>query len=110
MATRLLSARSRKPRRGIPVLLREFGFKSDRKKEQQKAQKEQAEAARNLAASAVTNNVAQGLKWYREATSLDPDNLAGWLGFGDAAMLAGMLREADQGFLKYLELARMAGN
>jgi hypothetical protein len=82
----------------------------DRKKEQQKAQKEQAEAARNLAASAVTNNVAQGLKWYREATSLDPDNLAGWLGFGDAAMLAGMLREADQGFLKYLELARMAGN
>jgi tetratricopeptide (TPR) repeat protein len=82
----------------------------NRKKEQQKAEKEQAEAARNLAASAVTNSVAQGLKWYREATSLDADNMGGWLGLGDAAMLAGTLQEADQGFLKYLELARRAGD
>jgi hypothetical protein len=46
---------------------REFGCKSfeNRKKEQQKAQREQAEAARNLAASAMTNSVAEGLKWYR---------------------------------------------
>jgi hypothetical protein len=56
----------------------------NRKKEQQKAQQEQAEAARNLAASAIINSVAEGLKWYREATSLDPDNMAGWLGLGDA--------------------------
>jgi hypothetical protein len=50
----------------------------DRKKEQQKARQEQAEAARNLAASAITNSVMEGLKWYREATSLDPDNMARW--------------------------------
>jgi tetratricopeptide (TPR) repeat protein len=82
----------------------------DRKKEQQRAQKEQAEAARNLAASAVTNSVAQGLKWYREATSLDPDNMEGWFGLGDAAMLVGILQDADRGFLKYIELARRARN
>ena len=80
----------------------------NRKKEQQKAQQEQAEAARNLAASAITNSVAEGLKWYREATSLDPDNMAGWVELGDAAMAAGTLREADAAFLKYIELARRA--
>jgi tetratricopeptide (TPR) repeat protein len=78
----------------------------NQKREQQKAQQEQAEAARNLAASAITNSVAQGLKWYREATSLDPDNMAGWVGLGDAAMTAGTLQEADAGFLRYIELAR----
>jgi tetratricopeptide (TPR) repeat protein len=54
--------------------------------------------------------VAQGLKWYREAASLDPDNMAGWLGFGDAAMTAGTLLEADAAFLEYLELARRTGD
>jgi len=80
----------------------------NRKKDVQRAQKEQAEAARNLAASAVVNNVAQALKWYREATSLDPDNMAGWLGLGDAAVAAGLLDEADLGFLKYISLAKVA--
>jgi len=80
----------------------------NRKKEQQNAQRDQAEAARNIAAGAVTNSVVEGLKWYRDATSLDPDNMAGWLGLGDAAMAAGTLQEADQGFLKYIELARRA--
>ena len=78
----------------------------NRKKEQQKAQQEQAEAARYLAASAITNSVAEGLKWYREATSLDTDNMAGWVELGDAAMAAGTLREADAAFLRYIELAR----
>jgi tetratricopeptide (TPR) repeat protein len=82
----------------------------DRKKERRKAQQEQAEAARNLAASAVTNSVADGLKWYREATDLDPDNMAGWGGLGDAAVAAGTLKEADAAFLKYIELARRARN
>jgi len=79
----------------------------DRKKEQQKAQKEQAEAARNLAASAVTNNVAQGLSWYREATALDPDNMAGWLGLGDAALIGGTLEESARAFRQYILLARL---
>jgi hypothetical protein len=78
----------------------------DRKKEQQKALQEQAEAARNLAASAITSSVALGLKWYREATSLDPDNMAGWIELGNAAMVAGALEEADAAFVKYVELAR----
>ncbi len=82
----------------------------NRKKERQKAQQEQAEAARNLAASAVMNSVAEGLKWYREATDLDPDNMEGWVGLGDAAVAAGTLKEADAAFLKYIELARRAGN
>ena len=82
------------------------GDLENRKKEQQKAQKEQAEAARNLAASAVTNNVAQGLKWYREATALDPDNMAGWFGLGEAAQIAGTLEESGQAFRQYISLAR----
>jgi tetratricopeptide (TPR) repeat protein len=78
----------------------------NRKKERQKALQEQAEAARNLAASAITNSVAQGLKWYREAVSLDSDNTAGWIGLGDAAVVAGTLQEAHAAFLKHIELAR----
>src|SRR5439155_22863119 len=58
----------------------------NREKEQTKARQEQADAARNLAASAVTNNVAEGLSWYRKAIALDANNMAGWLGYGYAAL------------------------
>src|SRR5262249_36393367 len=78
----------------------------NREKEQNKARQEQADAARNLAASAVTNNVAEGLSWYRKATALDPDNMTGWLGLGNAALIGGTLQEADQAFHRYVELAR----
>src|SRR5262249_8266677 len=82
----------------------------NREKEQHKARQEQADAARNLAASAVTNNIAEGLSWYRKATALDPDNMAGWLGLGYAALTGGTLRESEQAFQRYLELARRRGN
>jgi tetratricopeptide (TPR) repeat protein len=82
----------------------------DREKEQNKARQEQADAARNLAASTVTNNIAEGLSWYRKATILDPDNTAGWRGLGDAALAGGNLLESDQAFHRYLELAHRAGN
>lgn len=82
----------------------------NREKEQSKAQREQADAARNLAASAVTNNVAEGLSWYKKATALDPDNMAGWLGVGDAARAGGTLQESNQAYQRYIELARRAGN
>jgi tetratricopeptide (TPR) repeat protein len=75
-------------------------------KEEQQARERRAKAARSYAASAVVNDVREGLKWYRDATSLDPDNMEGWFGLGDAAMAAGILREADQGFLKYIEIAK----
>jgi hypothetical protein len=61
----------------------------DREKARGTAQKEQAEAARNLASGAVTNNIAEGLSWYRKATTLDPDNMEGWRGLGDAALAGG---------------------
>jgi hypothetical protein len=82
----------------------------NREKEQNKARQEQAGAARNLAASAVTNNIAEGLSWYQKATALDPDNMAGWFGLGDAALVGGTLQESDQAFHRYVELARRAGN
>jgi tetratricopeptide (TPR) repeat protein len=82
----------------------------NREKEQNKARQEQADAARNLAASAVINNVAEGLSWYRKATALDPDDMAGWLGFAYAALAGGILEEANQAFRRYVELARRAGN
>ena len=93
-----MRAPSRKPGKATPGSARESGYRSyeNRKNERQKAQQEQAEAARNLAASAVTNSVAEGLKWYREATDIDPDNMAGWVGLGDAAVAAGTLKEASR--------------
>jgi tetratricopeptide (TPR) repeat protein len=82
----------------------------NREKEQNKARQEQADAARNLAASAVTNNIAEGLSWYQKATALDPDNMAGWLGLGGAALVGGTLQESDRAFHRYVELARRAGS
>jgi tetratricopeptide (TPR) repeat protein len=80
----------------------------DREKAVLGAQQEQAEAARNLAASAVTNSVAEGLAWYRKAVALDPDSMEGQIGLGDAAINAGSLEEAGTAFRRYLELAQAA--
>jgi tetratricopeptide (TPR) repeat protein len=82
----------------------------NREKEQNRARQEQADAARNLAASTVINNVTEGLFWFRKATALDPNNMAGWLGLGLAAALGGgTLQESDQAFRRYVELARGGG-
>ena len=77
-----------------------------RKKDQEAARKEQAEAARNLGASAAITNAAKALSWYREATILDPANMQGWRGLGDAAMNAGTVEEARRAKQRYLDLAR----
>jgi tetratricopeptide (TPR) repeat protein len=99
----------KKPKRTIPTSSRGFlQIYEYRKKEKQNADKGQAEAARHLAAFAVVTNVKRGLELYREATALDPDNMAGWLGLGDAAVDAGILGEADQAFLRYVALASRA--
>ena len=82
----------------------------DRKKQQDNARTEQAEAARNLAATAIVESAADGLSWYREATTLDPQNMEGWLGLGDAAMSAGPLEEAKRAFRRYISLAETAGD
>ena len=78
----------------------------DREKARGFVQKEQAEAARDLAASAVTSDVAEGLSWYRKAVALDPDNMTGRIGLGDAAMAGGKLQEAGDAFRHYIHLAR----
>ena len=81
-----------------------------RKKDQEAAKQEQAEAARNLGASSAIKNAAKALSWYREATLLDPSNMEGWRGLGDAAMNAGTVEEANRAKRRYLELARGGGN
>ena len=77
-----------------------------RKKDQESAKKEQADAARNLGASAAITNAAKSLSWYREATLLDPFSMQGWRGLGDAAMKAGTVKEAERAKQRYLDLAR----
>src|SRR5262249_38724808 len=77
-------------------------------KDQQQALKAQARAARNIAASAVVNNVAEGVQWFRKATTLDPDDMDGWLGLGSAALLAGASDESARAFDRLLSLARAA--
>jgi tetratricopeptide (TPR) repeat protein len=77
----------------------------DRERTRSAAQREQAEAARNLAASAVTNNVAEGLSWYHKAVALDSDNVSSRLGLGDAAMKGGTLKEAEEAFHRYKQIA-----
>ncbi|WP_133512745.1 tetratricopeptide repeat protein [Candidatus Thiosymbion oneisti] len=80
----------------------------NRKHQEDKARSERAEAARNLAAIAFVENAAEGLRWYREATQLDPDNREGWLGLGEAAQATGTLEEAEAAYRKYIALARRA--
>jgi tetratricopeptide (TPR) repeat protein len=69
------------------------------------ARLKQAQAVRNLAATAVIENAAEGLDWYREAVELDPKNMAGWVGFGDAAMLTGRVEDAVRAFKSFIVLA-----
>ncbi len=80
----------------------------DRKRQQRDARKEQAEAARKLAAVAVIENAKEGLAWYREATVLDPQNKEGWKGLGDAALAGGTVQEALHAYRKYIAVAQNA--
>lgn len=40
-------------------------------------------------------NAAEGLRWYRKTTQLDPDNQEGWLGLGELAHATSTLEEAE---------------
>ena len=72
------------------------------------ARKNKAKAARNIAATTVLENAAEGLSWYRKATELDPQNMGGWIGRGDAAMSSGTLKEANDAFQHFISLAKRA--
>jgi tetratricopeptide (TPR) repeat protein len=78
--------------------------------EGQSAIKEAAEAARHLGALAFLSDTMKAVAAYRKATELDPQNLEGWLGLGDAAISAGILTEAERAFRQFTSLSTNAGN
>ena len=82
----------------------------DRKRQRTSVKKEQARAARNLAAIVVVDSISSGLNLYREATNLDPENREGWLGLGDAALVGGTTTEAKEAFNRYLTLVKKYGD
>ncbi len=77
-----------------------------RKAAAREATAEQAQAARSVAANLVAKNVREALEWYRQATDLDAANMEGWIGLGDAAVIAGTLPDAEAAFTKFQNLAR----
>ena len=77
-----------------------------RAKDAAAARKDQAEAARNLAAISVVDNKAEALALYREATTLDPTNADGWLGLADSALYSGTLLEAERAATRFLGLQK----
>lgn len=74
------------------------------------AQAEQALAARHLAALSVVGDAGKALTLYQQATTLDPSNKEGWLGLGDAAVVAGTLPVAEDAYRRYLALAPVETN
>ncbi len=69
------------------------------------AQAQQAIAARHLAALSIVGDAGKALTLYKQATALDPSSKDGWLGLGDAALVAGTLTEAEDSFRRFLALA-----
>ncbi len=82
----------------------------DMEKEQRAARKLQASAARNYAALAVGDSAAEALRWYEKATALDPDDLDGWIAYGDAAVTAGTLEQARTAYEAAVRIARERRN
>jgi len=80
----------------------------DRKRRWDEAREEQAEAVRNLVATAFVENAAEDPRWYREATRLEPDNQESWSGLGETAQATGTLKETEDAYRQYIELARKA--
>ncbi|MCW5698956.1 MAG: tetratricopeptide repeat protein [Rhodospirillales bacterium] len=74
------------------------------------ANKQQAEAARHLAAVVFVNNIAEAKGWYEKAARLDPDDPRRWLDYGDAAVAAGSLGEAETAYHAALDSAAKTGD
>src|SRR5262249_28341927 len=74
------------------------------------ANKEAAEAQRNLGALAAVNDGPKALAAYTRATELDPRNLDGWMGLGNVKFLAGDLPAAEAAFRQVLTLADPVGD
>ena len=78
--------------------------------EGQAARREAAAAARHLGALAELKDTKRALEAYRKATTLDPENIGGWVGLGDSAVSAGRLAEAARAFRQYLLLSKKVGD
>ena len=68
------------------------------------ANKQAAEAYRNLGALAFLDNTQEALQAYRRATQLDPDDVEGWNQLGHLLKRAGDLDEAISAYSKVLAL------
>jgi hypothetical protein len=67
----------------------------NREADQKAARQEQATAARHLASIVFVDDKAEALRLYREATTLNPQDMRAWQGLGDAAMVAGTTSERN---------------
>jgi len=80
-------------------------IRAEKEQDARVAVREKAAATRHLAAIEFIDNKAEALSLYREATTLDPTSMDGWIGLGDAAMLAGTRREAERAYQHLRALA-----
>ena len=76
-----------------------------KKREGEVARQEAAAAARHLGALAFLSNNEEALHAYREAVTLDPDNLEGQNQLANVLVRKGQLSEAENVLLKVLSIA-----
>jgi tetratricopeptide (TPR) repeat protein len=76
----------------------------DSAKDARVAQSDQANAARHLAALSIVGDAQKALTLYRQSVALDPSSREGWLGLGDAAVVAGTMPEATDAYRKFIAL------
>ena len=74
------------------------------KQSENEANKQAAEAYRNLGALAFLNNPQEALTAYHRATQLDPDDVDGWNQLGTLSMRVGELDDAIAAYSKVLAL------
>ena len=77
----------------------------EKSREGAKANREAAEAARNIAAFKRLTNVAEAADLYSRAAELDPENYQTWIDLGDMTLRAGHLARARSAFERSLAIA-----
>ncbi len=89
--------------KGAEALFAEI--RDEKIREGQAANREAAQASRNIAAFTRLTNVAKAADLYAQATKLDPDNPWNWIDLGDMAVEAGRLDQAREAFTQALTIA-----
>jgi Flp pilus assembly protein TadD len=83
---------------------------TSKKSEGMNSVKEAAESFRQLGALAFLNNNEEAIKYYREATKLDPENFEGYNQLANVLLRKGESEEAEAVLLKLLDLAKKENN